>query len=652
MKNASVIFAFLITLCNTYIVYATPTLETYGRLEQVSDVRISPNGELIAYRRTESDDKDFLVIYSLKKKKALTVVPIKDTNVNRHYFANNDFLILIKTNHLDLRGYTDSFDASEALSFDIKSKKIEPLIKLGQRISGEKTITTGQSGLGSVAGKSADGEVLFMPAFVSESRFDRVPKRSLLAVNLNGKGKLKTIDKGTRHTRRYFMDDRGNVVAREILNNDSNVHGIEVFEKNKWRKLYSYQSALKTHSFVGLSKDFRDLVFSRDDDEGRYLQLSLKSGEVNAFEGVKIVKDTEALIKNEHGVVLGFRYGGLMPDYLLTDPKLQKRFDAIVSEYEGHSVYLVDWTPDWKHIVVRIEGTLSAGDYFLFSEGKAPSFLVSSRLDIEQEDLNPIATTRYKARDGLMIPTILTLPKSKMDNLKRLPTVLMPHGGPASHDQIGFDFMAQAFASRGYLVIQPQFRGSTGFGVKHYEAGLGEWGKGMQHDLDDAVNTFVENGYIDPERICIVGASYGGYASLAAAAFTPDQFKCAVSIAGVSHLPKMLASTRKSYGRSSWVLDYWNRSILDGDFDNEALKEISPYYSADKIAIPVLLVHGENDTTVDYEQSKLMLSAIKKVKGEARLVKLKNDDHYLQNGETRIQAVKETVEFVDKHIGR
>ena len=654
LKNLSFIALFsFVAIAN-----GEPALEAYGRLEQVTNVRISPNGELIAFRRTESDDEDFIVIYSLKEKKSITAINVKKTNINDHYFANNDFLILRASNHLDLANYRN-FTASMAFSYDIKKNKTEPLVKLGERISGKKTVTVGQTGLGRLVGQSEDGKVLYMPAFVELPiyKLDSSGRKkglsySLLAVNVDGKGRLKTIDQGTPHTRDFFLDDKGKLLARENLNDLTNVHSIEVLEGKKWKTIYSYESKLKTHDFVGMNEDFSALVFSRDDDNvGQYLQLSLRNGEVEPLQDLQVSKDTRGLIDNEFGVVLGLRFGGLLPDYFMADPILQDRIQAIVSKYEGHSVHLVDWTPDWKHIVVRVEGTQSVGDYFLFSTGEAPAFIVSSRFDIEADDINPIATTRFKARDGLMIPTILTLPKSKMDDLKRLPTVILPHGGPASHDQVGFDYMAQALASRGYLVIQPQFRGSTGFGTAHKQAGNGEWGKGMQDDLSDAVNTFVDNEYVDPERVCIVGASYGGYASLAAAAFTPDKYDCAVSIAGVSHLPKMLAADKELYGRASWVLDYWNKSILAGDFDKDALKQISPYFSAQKIKIPVLLLHGENDTVVEYEQSRLMSKAIKKANGDVRLVKLKDDDHYLQNSKTRIQAVKETVEFVEKHIG-
>jgi len=625
-------------------------LEAYGKLEQVSDVSISPNGELISYRRIESDDRDFIVVYSLKEKKMIAAVDVSEIDPRWQYFSNNDFLILVGSKHVKWRDYKHDFDVSTAFSFDIKNKEVFQLIRLGENISGKRRVAEGQSGLGRVAGKSVNGKKLYMPAYVAESDIDYAPNYSLLEINIDGKGKPRVATKGTDHTRDYFLDSEGNVLARENLNDRRNVHSVELKEGRKWRTLYSYEAEIPTHSFIGLNSDFTALVYSRNDDDKSYLQLSLKDGSVTPLEGFDAAKNTSGVMKNHHGVVVGVAYSGLIPDYHFFDRALHKRVKDILGKFEGHSVYLSDWTSDWKHIVVRVEGSLYAGDYFLFTEGQPPQSMVSSRLDIASEDINPIGKVTYKARDGRAIPTILTLPKAKMGKLKNLPTIIMPHGGPAAQDVIGFDYMAQALASRGYLVVQPQFRGSTGFGQEHYKAGWGQWGKAMQDDLTDGVNFFVKKGYADPARVCIVGASYGGYAALAGAAFTPDLYQCAVSIAGVSHLPKMLKADKSRYGKKSWVLDYWNRSILDGDYSKDILKEVSPYYSADKVKIPVLLLHGTDDTVVEYSQSKLMYKAMKKSGGNVKLIKLKNDDHYLQDSATRIQALKSLVEFIETHI--
>jgi len=403
-------------------------------------------------------------------------------------------------------------------------------------------------------------------------------------------------------------------LARENLNDRTNVHSIDIKKKNGWKTIYEYQSDIKTHTFAGLSSDNQGIVFTRDDDDVGYLLLSLADGSVTEIKELSLERDTTGLIKNEHGVVVGMKYAGFTPDYKILDQEVNKRLEDIVARFEGQSVHLVDWTPDWKHLVVRVEGSSYVGDYLVFTQGKQPFKLASSRLSISGEQINPVVIENYTSRDGIEIPTLLTFPRDRATTPNNLPTVILPHGGPAAQDRMGFNYKAQALASRGFLVIQPQFRGSTGFGTKLYEAGWGEWGKGMQNDLTDAIKAFKEKGFVDSNKVCIVGSSYGGYAALAGAAFTPDLYKCAVSINGVSHLPKMLAADKKRYGKKSWVLDYWNRSILNSDFDRESLKASSPYYSADKIKVPVLLIHGEDDKIVEINQSKLMHKAIKKKK--------------------------------------
>lgn len=163
-------------LLSTSVSYGALDLEMYGKLEQVSDVSISPNGELIAYRRTESDDDDYIIVFSLKENKMISLLDVKKIDPQGHYFADNNFIILIGSNHMNFKGYKHEFDASIAFSFNIEKNQVEPLIKLGEQISSRgKMITKGQTGLGKVVGKSIDGKKLYMPSFISESEFDYKP---------------------------------------------------------------------------------------------------------------------------------------------------------------------------------------------------------------------------------------------------------------------------------------------------------------------------------------------------------------------------------------------------------------------------------------------------------------------------------------------
>lgn len=235
--------------------------------------------------------------------------------------------------------------------------------------------------------------------------------------------------------------------------------------------------------------------------------------------------------------------------------------------------------------------------------------------------------------------------------MKNLPAVVIPHGGPASFDKIGFNYLAQAFAQQGYLVIQPQFRSSSGFGSEHLLAGYGEWGRKMQHDLTDAVTFFTKQGMIDKNRVCIVGSSYGGYAALAGGAFTPDLFKCVVSKNGIGNLKDFQNRISREQGTSSAAFAYWNDQIGGfSDTTEDIAAQRSPELSAAAFKAPVLLVYSEKDKIVPPRQSVTMYDALKSENKQVEILKLEGDDHHLSQGETRLQALRATIEFVNKHI--
>ena len=313
---------------------------------------------------------------------------------------------------------------------------------------------------------------------------------------------------------------------------------------------------------------------------------------------------------------------------------------------QNNSLRLVDHTPDWSKMIFLIEGEHAKGDYFIYSNGKFSS-VGSQRSKIAPTQVHQVYETEFKARDGLKIPLLLTLPNTE---LKFLPAILMPHGGPESYDNVGFDWMAQFFASRGFLVIQPQFRGSDGFGSDFMLKGRGEWGQKMQHDLTDAVKTLIKSEYVDANKICIVGASYGGYAALAGAAFTPNLYQCAVSINGVADVEQMLEDEKHEYGSDHWVLSYWQESIINGTVAKNHLEKISPITHVNNIQIPILLIHGEYDKVVPISQSKNMYEELKDAGKPVKFVELNKGDHHLSNGINRMEALKAIDKFIMNNI--
>jgi dipeptidyl aminopeptidase/acylaminoacyl peptidase len=250
-----------------------------------------------------------------------------------------------------------------------------------------------------------------------------------------------------------------------------------------------------------------------------------------------------------------------------------------------------------------------------------------------------VQRVRYKARDGLEIEAFLTLPKGRPE--KKLPTLMFPHGGPIARDSEAFDYWSQFFASKGYAVLQMNFRGSAGQGYSHMKAGLQKWGKEMQDDIEDGARYLIDQGIADPAKIAIVGASYGGYAALMGTVRTPDFYKCAISFAGVSDVYELVRDSR-----AFWL----NYNVVDEQIgrDRKHLEEISPINYVDKIKVPILLIHGESDRQVKPFHSEEMHKKLQKAGKPVEFVSLPDEDHYLSMERNRIDTFKAMDRFLDK----
>lgn len=645
-RTRCALFAILCTLFCTTLAHAKPSLKDYGTLPEIQLITISPSSNLVAFRRV-TPEYDRIIVISLATKKQITALNVAEIQPNSIYFLNEDQLVLVASKITKVHGYRGKIDLSTAFLLDVKTGGIRQLLVPGDGVY------RGQSGLGRLLGLSPDGNFAYMPAYVGDDRSEN-PDYSLMKINLKEKKSPAVYSKGINATTDFFLDAQGTVLAQESYDDRSNTHKIRVRKNDEWVDIYKEKLEIREKSFVGLTPDYKSLVMlDTNMDSGRtaYYTMSLADGSITGPIFSRTDADIEGVLTSFQRVVLGVRYSGLRPSYQFFDPQLNQRMKDIASNFPDQAVYLTDFTPDWKHLVIHVEGSSAPSDYYLFAEGKPAQYLASSRPNINAEDLHPIGTINFKARDNLKIPTLVTIPKDKVAAMKNLPAVIMPHGGPAYHDEIGFDWMAQALAEQGYFVIQPQFRGSDGFGLEHEKAGHGEWGKKMQDDLTDAVNFFVKKGTIDPNRICIVGASYGGYAALAGGAFTPDLYKCVVSIAGIGDLKSMLAWDKSEHGKDSWIVTYMEQQFTNGEADTQAMAAVSPEGFAENFKAPVLLIHGVEDKRVPFKQSEQMNKALKKAKKPVTLIELKGEDHHLSNSETRLQTLEEMVKFVNTYIG-
>lgn len=477
---------------------------------------------------------------------------------------------------------------------------------------------------------------------------------AIYRVNLqNGRSHRLTPSGTNLDTVSYVLDENGEVAARLDADRESNRWSISVYESGAPRPLIEGVSPFGAPPAVeGLLPDGRVVVTMASEDETgvdtlyAFDRATGASEVLFAREGLDVAG---AINDPWTRRVVGVSWVDDDIERQYLDPDLQRVYEAAVAALGG-SVDLETWSRDRSKFIIYAERGLDGGGYYLFT----PAANTMRRLAMRYPELAERAdgqrqAIRYRARDGVRIPGILTLPAGGSQNL---PLVLLPHGGPhGPRDDLGFDWWATFLASRGYAVLQPNYRGSGGYGLAWQSAGYRQWGGLMQHDLDDGVDALARAGIIDPSRVCIVGASYGGYAALAGATLTPDRYRCAVSVAGVSDLSQMLLDAeRRTGGDDTMLSDWWRQSIGDREEDRASVRAASPINAVEHVRAPILLIHGTDDTVVPIEQSRRMLRALQGAGKDVRFVELRGDDHWLSDAPTRIQMLREVETFLARHL--
>lgn len=324
------------------------------------------------------------------------------------------------------------------------------------------------------------------------------------------------------------------------------------------------------------------------------------------------------------------------------DPEFKKLQASIDKAMPNSKNKIYAFAQDMQSFLVFASSDIDSGTFFVGRRNPIRLNAIASRY--KQLEPNFMAASKrydYKARDGLAIEAYLTLPKNSAG--KKLPTIVFPHGGPIARDDDNFDYWTQYLADKGYAVLKMNFRGSAGQGLEFRNAGLKNWGMEMQDDIEDGAKKLIADGISDEKAICILGASYGGYAALMGIVKTPDVYKCAVSVAGVSNVFELVKDNR------AFWLSY---NVVDDQIgnDNKHLKEISPVNFADKIKVPVLLIHGDDDRQVPVKHSTQMRDALTKAGKNVTYVELPDEDHYLTNNENRVATFKAIDQFLDKYL--
>lgn len=320
--------------------------------------------------------------------------------------------------------------------------------------------------------------------------------------------------------------------------------------------------------------------------------------------------------------------------------------------FKNSSIRVLSKSDDNSVVTLAVTGKGEPTNFYLYEpKANRMSPLGGTYPELEASQIAQTIRYDFTARDGLEIPGYLTLPQGKTKGDGPFSLVALPHGGPIGvRDSGNFDFWTQGIAHMGYAVFRPQFRGSGGYGYDYVEKGYGEFGGAMLTDTVDGINKLVADGLVNKDKICVTGASYGGYQAFALPMIEPDMFKCALSVNGVSDINKILEFEIARGGPNGGPIKFWNRVIGNVYKDRKKIAEMSPANRIDEIKAEIVIVHGEDDMTVPYEQAKIMSKALKKTGKNGKIIVLENDDHFMRHAESRRKVLKASEKLFDKHL--
>ena len=620
-----------------------PPLSVYGKLPGVEMMALSPSGELLASVTTVGERRALII--GRMGGEILYTYSLGEIKTRQLRWAGDNYLIVSVSSTQNLGiVYGGKHELSNLMIVDVKKGEEDWPLYGSKKVFNASFYT--------YLPVKADGRwhqcLATLPmnssihsgaVWISDNELD------LSCVDLNS-GKRRVIARGRRDGEGWAIAPGLNLLAYETYDDIKRKWQLKRYEDHA--TLVSSEDKYGSNQLFGLGRTRGTVLYSHYDEDGGFHLMEIAVD--GKSEPVELYRESIIqgfLFDDETGLFIGGVKDGDVPELEMVSAGLEKIVRATRKAFPDNNVHFKSASTDWLKLIVYTDGASDSGTWWFVDIAKGDAHPIGyDRPEIRSVNVGAEKMWEYKAHDGLTIPAVLTTPPG-WDGGAGMPLVVLPHGGPQSRDYLGFDWLAQAFASRGYVVLQPNFRGSSGYGVAYRNAGFGERGRKMQTDLSDGVAALAKTGLIDPERVCIVGASYGGYAALAGVTVQSGIYQCAVSIAGVSDLPMWLGSFEfaKLRGIQRYVGDYLGVNSSRAD----ELEEISPAYLAAKADAPILLIHGRDDTVVPVVHSEKMYSRLKRRKKIVEFVELESEDHHLSRSETRQKALDAAVTFVMKH---
>ncbi len=416
-----------------------------------------------------------------------------------------------------------------------------------------------------------------------------------------------------------------------------------------WQKVLSWDAEdSMTSQVVSFTKDGKSLylIDSRNVDAGRLVTMEIATGNIKVIAEDPQYDASNVMIHPDSYQVQAVAFTKARTEWVVLDESIKGDFEAISKLVQGDFFVYDRDNADATWLVGFTKDNGPVSFYAYDRKDKKGKFLFDHMPDLNKYTLARMEPARFKARDGLTIHAYVTFPEWK--EKKNLPMVLLVHGGPWGRDTWGYDPEVQWLTNRGYACLQVNFRGSTGYGKTFVNAGDKEWAGKMHDDLVDAVHWAVQQGYADPNKVTIFGGSYGGYAALVGATFTPDVFCCAVDIVGPSNLVTLIKSIPPYW---TPLLATFYKRVGNPDTDEAFLKSRSPLFKVDQIKVPILIGQGANDPRVKQAESEQIVEAMKKKGLAYEYIVFADEGHGFAKPENRLKFYAAAEKFLAKHLG-
>ncbi|GGE81278.1 peptidase S9 [Pseudoalteromonas gelatinilytica] len=613
-------------------------VESFASLRAFSQVKFSPNGKNLSFIRNVNGEL-VLMVYNRETKQADSIIRSDNHTIFFDWYEwANDEVLLLGARYIQRQLGGPKYSSTRMYAYNINDKG---KAKLANKPNYNRDERQPQFG---------DQVISFLPndkdKILVQGDFDVANAPGVYELDLNTLRKKK-IQRSRNKVIAWTADRQGNVRIALKMDEDEFEYILYDEDRDNRKTLFKYKAfSPDVVTILGFDKDPNILYFKalKDGYDALYkMDLATMKKEL-VFSDDNYDFDGSIFYSPLTGEVAGFTHSHLEDGIRYWNDDLNKLYTALrgVLPADKFDIDIIDTSKDQRQYVVYLTSDDSTGTYLLGNRDTNELTVFASAFpDIDDTVYTGKKRISYKARDGLTIEGYLTLPVGYKEGDK-LPTIVFPHGGPMARDYAGFDYWTALLAYNGYAVLQPNFRGSSGYGHEFEMAAVQGYGNEMQDDLQDAANWLVEEGIANKDKICIGGASYGGYAALMAVVKHPETFKCAASFAGVTDLERIVSKARH----------FTNKEIVRKQFgtDSDKLEKVSPVNFAKQINRPVLLVHGSDDNVVPVYHSREMDDELKDEGKDVTYIELEDGDHYLSHQPYRIKTLKAFLEFFDKNL--